>query len=254
MSGSRSSSSAPVPPESRSRARSASSRCGACARDFRTLRPASVRVVLLDGGKEPLADVRRPAVRGAPRRELERLGVELRMGARVTGVDASRCRRRRPTGGTRAHRRPHGGLGRRRAGVAARRRSSPRRRARTSTAPGASRCCPTSRCPATPRCSRSATWPRSTTCPASPRSPCRAACTPRTRSGAASTATLDAMPFKYRDLGSVADDRTVPCHLQRARDPAQRLPGMDRLAVRAPRVPQRLRESVHDRCGDGSAR
>jgi NADH dehydrogenase len=55
--------------------------------DFRTFDPASVRVLLLDGGKEPLASFGGNLSHHAAR-ELERLGVELRMNAKVTGVDA----------------------------------------------------------------------------------------------------------------------------------------------------------------------
>jgi len=56
-------------------------------REFRTFDPRSVRVVLLDGGQEPLAAFG-DQLSGKAARELERLGVELRMGARVVGVDA----------------------------------------------------------------------------------------------------------------------------------------------------------------------
>ena len=55
--------------------------------DFRTFDPRSVRVVILDGGEEPLATFGHDLSRAAAR-ELGNLGVELRMGARVTGVDA----------------------------------------------------------------------------------------------------------------------------------------------------------------------
>jgi NADH dehydrogenase len=55
--------------------------------EFRSFEPASVRVVLLDGGKEPLANFG-DRLSGKAASELERLGVELRMGARVVGVDA----------------------------------------------------------------------------------------------------------------------------------------------------------------------
>jgi NADH dehydrogenase len=56
-------------------------------RNFRTFDPASVRVVLLDAGKEPLAAFGdRLSMRAS--RALEKLGVELRMASRVTGVDA----------------------------------------------------------------------------------------------------------------------------------------------------------------------
>jgi NADH:ubiquinone reductase (H+-translocating) len=56
--------------------------------EFRTFDPASVRVLLLDGGDEPLATFGH-RLSGKATKELERLGVELRMGARVVGVDAS---------------------------------------------------------------------------------------------------------------------------------------------------------------------
>jgi NADH:ubiquinone reductase (H+-translocating) len=55
--------------------------------DFRTFDPSSMRVVLVDGGEEPLATFGHNLSRAATR-ELVGLGVELRMGARVTGVDA----------------------------------------------------------------------------------------------------------------------------------------------------------------------
>jgi len=54
--------------------------------EFRNLDPASIRVLLLDAGKEPLATFgHRLSDKAA--RELERLGVELQMGTRVVGVD-----------------------------------------------------------------------------------------------------------------------------------------------------------------------
>ncbi len=55
--------------------------------EYRTFDPASVRVLLLDGGKEPLATFG-DRLSGKAAAELTRLGVELRMGARVVGVDA----------------------------------------------------------------------------------------------------------------------------------------------------------------------
>ena len=57
------------------------------SRDFRSIDPASVRVVLLDGGKEPLANFG-DRLSGKAAKELEHKGVELRMAARVVGVDA----------------------------------------------------------------------------------------------------------------------------------------------------------------------
>jgi NADH:ubiquinone reductase (H+-translocating) len=55
--------------------------------DFRTFDPGSVRVVIIDGGDEPLATFGHNLSQAATR-ELTGLGVELRLGARVTGVDA----------------------------------------------------------------------------------------------------------------------------------------------------------------------
>jgi NADH dehydrogenase len=55
--------------------------------EFRTFEASSVRVVLLDGGKAPLATFGEQ-LSGKATKELERLGVELWMGARVVGVDA----------------------------------------------------------------------------------------------------------------------------------------------------------------------
>jgi NADH dehydrogenase len=54
--------------------------------EFRRFDPTSVRVVLLDGGTAPLASFGRLSAKAAD--ALERLGVELCMGARVVGVDA----------------------------------------------------------------------------------------------------------------------------------------------------------------------
>ncbi len=56
--------------------------------EFRSFDPSSVRVILLDGGKEPLANFG-DQLAGRATKELEHLGVELRMGARVVGVDAT---------------------------------------------------------------------------------------------------------------------------------------------------------------------
>jgi NADH dehydrogenase len=54
--------------------------------DFRTIDPSTVRVLLVDGGKEPLANFG-DRLSGHAARDLERMGVELRLGARVVGVD-----------------------------------------------------------------------------------------------------------------------------------------------------------------------
>ena len=55
-------------------------------KDFRTIDPAAVRVILVDGGKEPLATFG-GELSARARKELEKMGVELRMGLRVVGVD-----------------------------------------------------------------------------------------------------------------------------------------------------------------------
>lgn len=55
--------------------------------EFRTFESSSVRVVLVDGGSEPLATFG-DQLSGKATKALERLGVELRMGSRVVGVDA----------------------------------------------------------------------------------------------------------------------------------------------------------------------
>ena len=56
--------------------------------EFRNVDPTSVRVLLLDGGDEPLATFG-DRLSGKATKELERLGVELRMDSRVVGVDAN---------------------------------------------------------------------------------------------------------------------------------------------------------------------
>lgn len=56
-------------------------------REFRSIDPTSCRVVLLDGGKEPLATFG-DRLSGRATRVLEAKGVELQMGALVTNVDA----------------------------------------------------------------------------------------------------------------------------------------------------------------------
>jgi NADH:ubiquinone reductase (H+-translocating) len=56
--------------------------------EFRSFDPASARVILLDGGKQPLATFG-DELAGKATKALEHLGVELRMGARVVNVDAS---------------------------------------------------------------------------------------------------------------------------------------------------------------------
>ena len=55
--------------------------------EFRNIDPSSVRLIVVDGGDEPLANFG-DRLSHAARRELEALGVELQMHSRVVGVDA----------------------------------------------------------------------------------------------------------------------------------------------------------------------
>ena len=144
-------------------------------RDFRNINPSSVRVILVDGGTQPLATFGGELSERA-RRSLEKMGVELHMGLRVVGVDPLGV----DTENTNKERR-HFECGTTiwAAGVQA----SPlagllaEATGRRPTGPGALRSCPTSACRVTPRSSRWATWRQSTNCRAWPRWPCRAACT-----------------------------------------------------------------------------
>ena len=177
-------------------------------------------------------------------RQLEDLGVELRMNARVTNVDG-RGVDVETKGGTEriVARTVVWAAGVQASPLAAAladatgARDRPRRADRGAARPHAAR---------PPRGVRGRRHGHATrTSPASPRSPCKAGCTPRTRSNAASTATSDpcrSLP-RSRDRGH---DRTVPCGVQRPRDPPQRVACVDRLAVRPPRVPERLREPLRD--------
>jgi len=56
--------------------------------DFRSINPRSARIVLVEGGPSVLPQFSE-SLRGAARDALERLGVEVRTGSVVTGVDAS---------------------------------------------------------------------------------------------------------------------------------------------------------------------
>ncbi|WP_242394016.1 NAD(P)/FAD-dependent oxidoreductase [Anaeromyxobacter oryzisoli] len=58
------------------------------AADFRHFDPESARVILLEGLPAVLPTYP-PRLQAAARRQLERIGVEVRTGARVTGIDAS---------------------------------------------------------------------------------------------------------------------------------------------------------------------
>ena len=108
--------------------------------NFRTFDPATVRVLLMDGGKEPLATFGHELSARAAK-ALTKLGVELRMGSRVTGIDATGWTSR-PARAPNASR-PASSSGR----PAYRRRRSPRcsrrRPARRPTGPGGSQRSPT---------------------------------------------------------------------------------------------------------------
>jgi NADH dehydrogenase len=58
------------------------------ARDFRHIQPAEARVVLLEAGERVLSAYV-PELSASARRQLEHLGVEVRTGAPVTGIDRS---------------------------------------------------------------------------------------------------------------------------------------------------------------------
>jgi NADH dehydrogenase len=60
--------------------------CRSLTRDFRSIDPTTVRVILIDGGTDPLANFGNQLSARA-RRSLEKMGVELQMGLRVVGVD-----------------------------------------------------------------------------------------------------------------------------------------------------------------------
>lgn len=56
------------------------------ARDFRRIDPASARIILIEGGDRVLSAFD-PGLSDSARRQLERLGVEVQTGRRVTGID-----------------------------------------------------------------------------------------------------------------------------------------------------------------------
>jgi NADH dehydrogenase len=68
--------------------------------EFRTFDASSVRVILVDGGKEPLATFG-DQLSGKATKTLERMGVELRMGGQVVGIDAEGVDVKGPDGNTR---------------------------------------------------------------------------------------------------------------------------------------------------------
>jgi NADH:ubiquinone reductase (H+-translocating) len=69
-------------------------------REFRTFEASSVKVILVDGGKEPLATFG-DQLSGKAAKTLQHLGVELRMGGQVVGIDADGVDVKGPGGNTR---------------------------------------------------------------------------------------------------------------------------------------------------------
>jgi NADH dehydrogenase len=70
--------------------------------NFRTIDPGTAKVLLVDGGKEPLASFG-GNLSGKGRKELEHMGVELRMGLRATNVDFDGIEVQSPDGTERIH-------------------------------------------------------------------------------------------------------------------------------------------------------
>jgi NADH:ubiquinone reductase (H+-translocating) len=70
--------------------------------NFRTIDPSTARVLLIDGGKEPLASFGEN-LSGKGRKELEHMGVELHMGLRATNVDLDGIDVKTPDGTERIH-------------------------------------------------------------------------------------------------------------------------------------------------------
>jgi NADH:ubiquinone reductase (H+-translocating) len=70
--------------------------------NFRSIDPTTARVVLVDGGKEPLASFGEN-LSGKGRKELEHMGVELHMGCRATNVDFEGIEVASETGNERIH-------------------------------------------------------------------------------------------------------------------------------------------------------
>jgi NADH:ubiquinone reductase (H+-translocating) len=68
--------------------------------EFRTFEASSVRVILVDGGKEPLATFGHQ-LSGKAAKTLEHLGIELRMGGQVVGIDAEGVDVKGPDGDSR---------------------------------------------------------------------------------------------------------------------------------------------------------
>ena len=208
--------------------------------NFRTIDPASVRVVLVDGGSEPLATFGdRLSSRAA--KALTTMGVELVMHTRVVGVDAFGVDLEGPDGKDRIE----AGTTIWAAGVQA----SPLARL-LAEATGSE----------TDRSGRIAVLPDLSLpghpevfavgdmasihnlpglCEVAMQGGLHAANTIRRRLNGD---TRD-VPFKYRDVGSAAALGRFNAIVQLPRRSSERIPRVGRLAVRAHRLPQRLRSS-----------
>ncbi len=130
--------------------------------EYRAFDPASRRIILLDAVDEVLPSFA-PSLRRRAHRDLEKLGVDVRVRHKVVGRGRARARRRRS-------RRPRSASPRTRSSG---RRACRRRAWRTFSAPppgsssarvAVSRSGRTSRSPVIPRCSSSATWRTSKAC------------------------------------------------------------------------------------------
>ena len=211
--------------------------------EFRTFDPASVRVLLLDGGKEPLATFG-DRLSGKATKQLERLGVELRMNARVVGVDAFGVD---VLGADGAKSRIDAHTTIWAAGVQA----SPLA-AKLAEASGAE----------IDRAGRIAVLP-DLTLPGHPEVfavgdmatvnnlPGVAEVAMQGGLHAANTIWRRSQGKDVRALqvprhGQRGHDRAVPRHRQRAQGPPQRVPGLGGVVLRPPRLPHRLRRPLHD--------
>ena len=172
---------------------------------FRHIDSTTARVILLDAAPAVLPPMGEKLGKKAQAR-LEKMGVEIQLGAMVTDVDRNGITVKDSDGTIRRIECGDQGVVGRCVGQPAGPR--PRRRSPTwrSTGRDGSRCCPTCPSPATRTCSSSATWRRSKACPAWRRAPSRAASTPRKAIKAELKGADPAQrePFQYFDKGSMA--------------------------------------------------
>ena len=209
--------------------------------EFRTFEASSVRVILVDGGKEPLATFG-DQLSGKAAKTLEHLGIELRMGGQVVGVDAEGVDVKGPDGNTRIDARTTIWA----AGVQA----SPLA-GLLAEASGAT----------VDRAGRIAVLP-DLTLPGHPevfavgdmasldKLPGVAEVAMQGGLHAANTILRrlkgePAKPFRYRDLGSVGHHRSLPGHRERERDPSERVSGLGGVDVRPPGLSHRVRQPPH---------